>query len=120
MTILIIDNLTTMRRIIKNILIDLDFNKINEASNPALAMSILEKSTIELIITEYHFNESNGLEFVRKLKEQNTLKSIPILMVSAESNRGLVIEAIETGVNGFLIKPFTPYALKKQLDRIGV
>ncbi|MDY6863820.1 MAG: response regulator [Thermodesulfobacteriota bacterium] len=117
--ILIIDDMQTMRKIIKNILKQIGFNDFVEAENGAQALKVLEgKTTIDLIISDWNMPELNGLELLKKVKADDALKSIPFLMVTAEGLKENVLEAIKAGVNNYIVKPFTPAALQEKIDAI--
>lgn len=118
MKILIVDDFSTMRRIIKNLLRDLGFNNTAEADDGNTALPMLKNGHYDLLVTDWNMPGMTGIELLRAVRAEPTLVSLPVLMVTAESKREQIIEAAQAGVNGYVIKPFTAQTLKEKLEKI--
>ncbi len=118
--ILIVDDFSTMRRIIKNLLRDLGLNNTFEADDGATALPMLESGDFQFVVTDWNMPVMQGIELVRAIRSSPNpkLNALPILMVTAESKREQIIEAAKAGVNGYIVKPFTAATLKEKLDKI--
>ena len=118
MKLLVVDDSSTMRRIIKNTLSRLGYNDILEAENGALAWEIMSvpDSGIKILITDWNMPEMNGLELVKKVRAEEKYKDVPIIMVTTEGGKAEVITALRAGVNNYIVKPFTPQVLKEKLE----
>ncbi len=116
--ILIVDDFATMRKIIKNILIQLGFKEILEADDGTTALEILKKQKVDLIISDWNMPKMNGLELLKAIRRDENLKNIRFIMVTAEAQKDNVIEAIKCGVNQYVVKPFTPETLKEKLEKV--
>ena len=114
MKILVVDDSSTMRRIIKNTLARLNLKNIVEAEDGKDAFDKYKKDTFDLIITDWNMPEMNGLEFVKLVRNEN--QDIPIIMVTTEGGKKEVIVALKAGVNNYIVKPFTPQVLKEKLS----
>jgi len=117
-TILIVDDFASMRRIIKGTLKSIGFNNFIEAEDGAVALKLLEKEKVGLIISDWIMPNMNGLEFLKAVKGNAKLKVIPFIMVTAEGQKGNVLEAINAGVNNYIVKPFTPETLHAKLKKV--
>ncbi len=118
MKILIVDDFSTMRRIIKNLLRDLGFTNTVEADDGTTALPILQGGTIDFLVTDWNMPGMTGIELLRAVRADEKLKSIPVLMVTAEAKRDQIISAAQAGVNGYVVKPFTAVALKEKIEKI--
>ncbi len=118
MKILIVDDFSTMRRIIKNLLRDLGFTNTVEADDGMTALPILQAGTIDFLVTDWNMPGMTGIELLRAVRADDKLKSIPVLMVTAEAKRDQIIAAAQAGVNGYVVKPFTAVALKEKIEKI--
>lgn len=118
MKILIVDDFSTMRRIIKNLLRDLGFTNTVEADDGTTALPILQAGTIDFLVTDWNMPGMTGIELLRAVRADDKLKSIPVLMVTAEAKRDQIIAAAQAGVNGYVVKPFTAVALKEKIEKI--
>ena len=116
--ILVVDDSATMRRIITNTLVKIEFNEIYQAKDGLEAWEIYNqyKDEIEAIITDWNMPNMNGLELVKKIRNDN--KRIPIIMVTTEGGKKEVITALKAGVNNYIVKPFTPQVLKEKLEMV--
>ncbi len=118
--VLIVDDMATMRRIIKSLLEQLGFKNIDEAEDGAVAFEKLKKGNYDLVITDWNMPNMTGLELVQEIRKDPQLKEIPVLMVTAEAKKENVIAAIKAGVNNYIVKPFTAETLKEKLEKIYV
>lgn len=118
MKILIVDDFSTMRRIIKNLLRDLGFSNTQEADDGNSALPILQSTNIDFLITDWNMPGMTGIDLLKAVRADSKLNALPVLMVTAEAKREQIIEAAQAGVNGYVVKPFTAAALKDKIDKI--
>jgi two-component system, chemotaxis family, chemotaxis protein CheY len=118
MKILIVDDFSTMRRIIKNLLRDLGFNNTQEADDGTTALPILQTGTIDFLITDWNMPGMQGIDLLKAVRADEKLSTLPVLMVTAETKREQIIEAAQAGVNGYIVKPFTAATLKEKIEKI--
>src|SRR5690554_3610159 len=118
MKILVVDDFSTMRRIIKNLLRDLGFTNVDEADDGKTALPILKQRHIDFLITDWNMPEMTGIDLLKAVRADPALASIPVLMVTAEAKREQIIAAAQAGVNGYVVKPFTAAVLKEKIDKI--
>lgn len=118
MKILVVDDFSTMRRIIKNLLNDLGFMDIVEADDGNTALPILRKGGIDFLVTDWNMPGMTGIELLREVRADDKLNALPVMMVTAEQKREQIVEAAEAGVNGYIVKPFTAVTLKEKMGKI--
>ncbi len=118
MKILVVDDFSTMRRIIKNLLRDLGFTNTTEADDGTTALPMLQKGSFDFLVTDWNMPGMQGIDLLIAIREDPDLSSLPVLMVTAESKREQIIEAAKAGVNGYIVKPFTAQTLKEKIDKI--
>jgi len=118
MKILIVDDFSTMRRIIKNLLRDLGFNNTIEADDGLTALPILNAGGIDFLITDWNMPGTQGIDLLKTVRADAKLSTMPVLMVTAETKREQIIEAAQAGVNGYIVKPFTAATLKEKIEKI--
>lgn len=118
MKILIVDDFSTMRRIIKNLLRDLGFNNTHEADDGTTALPMLKNGDFEFVVTDWNMPGMQGIDLLKAIRADEKLNHLPVLMVTAEAKREQIIEAAQAGVNGYIVKPFTAATLKEKLDKI--
>ncbi|MEL6091398.1 chemotaxis response regulator CheY [Plesiomonas shigelloides] len=118
--ILIVDDFSTMRRIIKNLLRDLGFNNTHEADDGTTALPMLRNGDFDFVVTDWNMPGMQGIDLLKTIRADAELKHLPVLMVTAEAKREQIIEAAQAGVNGYIVKPFTAATLKEKLDKIFV
>jgi two-component system chemotaxis response regulator CheY len=118
MKILIVDDFSTMRRIIKNLLRDLGFNNTQEADDGTTALPILQAGGIDFLITDWNMPGMQGIDLLKIVRADEKLSTLPVLMVTAETKREQIIEAAQAGVNGYIVKPFTAATLKEKIEKI--
>ena len=118
MNILVVDDFSTMRRIIKNLLRDLGFTNTEEADDGSTALPILQKGGIDFLITDWNMPKMTGIDLLKAVRADASLEGLPILMVTAEAKREKIVEAAQAGVNGYVVKPFTAAVLQEKIERI--
>ncbi|HBK54991.1 MAG TPA: response regulator [Xanthomonadales bacterium] len=118
MRILIVDDFSTMRRIVKNLLNDLGFQNTAEADDGATALAALRSAPFDFVVTDWNMPGMTGIELLKAIRKDPALARIPVLMVTAEAKREQILEAAQSGVNGYIIKPFNAQTLSEKLDRI--
>jgi len=116
--VLVVDDSGTMRRIIKNTLKQAGFGNVLEAENGREALTKLNSEKIDLILTDWNMPEMDGLTFVKKVKENDNFKTIPILMITTRSVKSDIIDAMKSGVNNYVVKPFTPQVIKEKIAQV--
>ncbi len=118
MKVLIVDDFSTMRRIIKNLLRDLGFTNTFEADDGHTALPMLKDGDFEFVVTDWNMPIMQGIDLLKEIRKDPKLKHLPVLMVTAEAKREQIIEAAQAGVNGYIVKPFTAGTLKEKLDKV--
>ncbi|MDO3385041.1 chemotaxis response regulator CheY [Gilvimarinus sp. SDUM040013] len=118
MKILIVDDFSTMRRIIKNLLRDLGFTNTHEADDGVTALPMLKSGGFDFLITDWNMPGMTGIDLLKEVRSDEKLATLPVLMVTAEAKRDQIVEAAQAGVNGYVVKPFTAAALKEKIDKI--
>ena len=118
MKILVVDDFSTMRRIIRNLLRDLGFNNTSEADDGTSALPMLRGADFDFLITDWNMPGMQGIDLLKAVRSDEKLASLPVLMVTAESKRDQIILAAEAGINGYVVKPFTAVTLKEKIDKI--
>ncbi len=118
MKILIVDDFSTMRRIIKNLLRELGFNNTMEADDGSTALPMLKNGGFDFLVTDWNMPNMEGIDLLRAVRAEPSLKTLPVLMVTAEAKREQIVEAAQAGVNGYIVKPFTAETLKEKIDKI--
>ena len=120
MNILVVDDFSTMRRIVKNLLTELGFTNITEADDGNTALPILEQGGIDFLVTDWNMPGMPGIDLLKAVRNHSDpkLASLPVLMVTAEAKREQIMEAAQAGVNGYVVKPFTAETLKEKVDKV--
>ena len=118
MKILTVDDFSTMRRIIRNMLRQLGYTNIVEAEDGAEALSLLQREKMDFVISDWNMPNMNGLDLLKAIRADENLKPIPVLLVTAEALKENVVEAVKAGVNNYVVKPFTAETLKEKIDAI--
>ncbi len=118
MKILIVDDFSTMRRIIKNLLRDLGFENTHEADDGNTALPMLKEGDFDFLVTDWNMPGMSGIDLLKAIRSDQSLASLPALMVTAEAKREQIIEAAQAGVNGYVVKPFTAQILKEKIEKI--
>ena len=118
MKFLVVDDFSTMRRIVKNLLNDLGFHNTAEADDGSTALVELKKAPFDLVVTDWNMPGMPGIDLLKAIRADASLSKIPVLMVTAEAKREQIIEAAQAGVNGYVIKPFTAATLEDKLNKV--
>ena len=118
MKILIVDDFSTMRRIIKNLLRDLGFTNTDEADDGNTALPMLKSGKYDFLVTDWNMPGMSGFDLLKAVRADEDLKDLPILMVTAEAKRDQIVAAAQAGVNGYVVKPFTAAVLKEKIEKI--
>ena len=118
MSILVVDDFSTMRRIIKNILRQLGFSNIHEADDGTTGWETLNKTKIDFVISDWNMPNMPGIELLRKVRGSEEFANLPFLMVTAEAQQENIIEAVQAKVSNYIVKPFTAETLGQKIDKI--
>ena len=118
MKFLVVDDYSTMRRIVKNLLHDLGYANVTEADDGNTALPLLQAGGFDFLITDWNMPGMPGLDLLKAVRASEKLKKMPVLMLTAEAKREQIVEAAQAGVNGYVIKPFTAATLKEKIDKI--
>jgi len=118
MNILVVDDFSTMRRIVKNILRQLGFNNIIEADDGTTALAKLKSEKVDFVITDWNMPKMTGMELLKEIRQDPDLKDMPVLMVTAEALQENIIAAVKAGVNNYIVKPFDAKTLNEKLLKI--
>lgn len=118
MKILVVDDFSTMRRIIKNILKQIGFTNVDEAENGQVALSKLLDGDYDFVVSDWNMPEMSGIELLKSVRSNETIKDLPFLMVTAEAKKENVVEAVKAGVNNYIVKPFTADTLQGKISKI--
>ena len=116
--VMVVDDFSTMRRILKNILKQLGYENIEEAEDGAQAFNKLQSGGADFIVTDWNMPNMSGLELLKAVRADGSLKEVPVLMVTAEAEKENIIAAVEAGVSNYIVKPFTAETLKEKIDKI--
>jgi len=118
MKILIVDDFSTMRRIVKNLLRDLGFTNTAEADDGSTALPMLQQGDFDFLVTDWNMPGMTGIDLLKKVRADERLRHLPVLMVTAEAKREQIVAAAQAGVNGYVVKPFTAAVLKEKIEKI--
>ncbi|HQT44106.1 MAG: chemotaxis response regulator CheY [Halothiobacillus sp.] len=118
MKILVVDDFSTMRRIIKNLLKELGFTHIEEADDGTTALPMLKQGNFDFLVTDWNMPGMTGIDLLKAVRADPALAHLPVLMVTAEAKREQIIMAAQAGVNGYVVKPFNGPTLKEKIDKI--
>lgn len=118
MRFLVVDDSSTMRRIIINTLNKLGYTECREAGNGKEGLDALTASPADIVITDWNMPEMSGVEFVRAVRANDATKAIPVLMVTTNAAEGDIVEALKAGVNNYVVKPFTPATIKEKIEAV--
>ena len=115
---LVVDDFSTMRRIVRNLLKELGFTNVEEAEDGADALAKLRNSAIDFVITDWNMPNMDGLELLKNIRSDAGLAATPVLMVTAEAKKEKIIAAAQAGASGYVVKPFTAAILEEKLNKI--
>jgi len=120
MRILLVDDFSTMRRIIRNILKQIGYENVDEAEDGQQALVKLKAEKFDFVVSDWNMPNMTGIELLQAIKSDSGLKDIPVLMVTAETEKEKVLEAVQSGVNSYIVKPFTAEVLMEKMNKIFV
>ncbi len=118
MKILIVDDMSTMRRIIKNALRQLGYTNLDEAEDGLQGLSKVKQGGLDLVVSDWNMPNLDGLGMLKAIREDSTYKELPVLMVTAQASQKAVLEAIRAGASNYIVKPFTADTLKAKIDKM--
>lgn len=118
MSILVVDDFPTMRRIVRSLLKELGFTNVEEAEDGQDALNKLKSGGFEFVVSDWNMPNLDGLEMLKQIRADDTLKDLPVLMVTAEAKKENIIAAAQAGANGYVVKPFTSATLEEKLNKI--
>ncbi len=118
MNVLVVDDYKTMVRIVRNLLIQLGFQNVDDAADGGQALAMLKSKDYGLVLSDWNMQPVTGLDLVKSIREDDRLKSLPFVMVTAEAKVENVMAARQAGVNNYIIKPFTLAVLKQKLTSV--
>lgn len=118
MRILVVDDFSTMRRIVRNLLKELGFVNVEEAEDGAAALQKLQNGTFEFVVTDWNMPNMDGLQLLKAIRSAPTLQHLPVLMITAEAKRENIIAAAQAGASGYIVKPFTAATLAEKVQKI--
>jgi len=118
MKVMIVDDFATMRKIVKNILMQLGFKNFVEADDGSVAWGMLQKEPVDFIVSDWNMPKMPGIELLKKVRADDRFKDIPFLMVTAEAQKENIIEAVKAKVSNYIVKPFTPETLSEKIEKI--
>lgn len=116
--ILVVDDFSTMRRIVKNILKQLGYENLDEAEDGQQALSKLKGSSYDFVVTDWNMPNMTGLELCSAIRADDSLKEVPVLFVTAEAQKENIIQAVQAGASNYIVKPFTAEVLKEKKEKI--
>ncbi|TAM46758.1 MAG: chemotaxis protein CheY [Gammaproteobacteria bacterium] len=118
MKILVVDDFSTMRRIIKNVLHELGYSNTDEADDGKTALPMLQGGSYDFVITDWNMPGMQGIDLLKAIRSDSKLASTPVLMVTAEAKKDQIVMAAQAGVNGYIVKPFTAETLREKISKI--
>ena len=116
--VLVVDDMSTMRRIVKNVLKQIGYTDMGEAENGEEGLKKLRAGGYGLVVSDWNMPVMTGIELLRAIRADPELKHLPVLMVTAEAQKENIMEAVQAGVNNYVVKPFTAEALQEKLNKI--
>jgi two-component system chemotaxis response regulator CheY len=118
MSFLVVDDFPTMRRIVRSLLKELGFTNVDEAEDGQDALNKLRAGKFEFVVSDWNMPNLDGLEMLKEIRQDDALKDLPVLMVTAEAKKENIIAAAQAGANGYVVKPFTAATLEEKLNKI--
>ena len=115
---LVVDDFSTMRRIVRNLLKELGYGNVDEAEDGAIALRKLQSGGFNFVITDWNMPNMDGLQLLQSIRADTELKHVPVLMVTAEAKKENIIAAAQAGANGYIVKPFSSVTLGEKLSKI--
>jgi len=118
MKFLVVDDFSTMRRIVRNLLKDLGFANVEEAEDGVIALQMLKAGEFDFVISDWNMPNMDGLTLLQSIRADERLKKLPVMMVTAEGKKENIVAAAQAGANGYVVKPFTAATLDEKLNKI--
>lgn len=115
---LVVDDFSTMRRIVRSLLKELGYENVEEAEDGVVALSRLRQGGVDFVVTDWNMPNMTGLELLQQIRADAKLKSLPVLMITAEAKRENIMQAAQAGANGYIVKPFTAATLDEKMKKI--
>ena len=115
---LVVDDFSTMRRIVRNLLKEIGHSNVDEAEDGQAALNKLKANTFDFVVSDINMPNMNGFELLRQIRQDASLKALPVLLVTAEAKREDIIMAAQIGASGYIVKPFTKATLEDKLTKI--
>jgi len=115
---LVVDDFSTMRRIVRNLLKELGYTNVDEAEDGAIALQRLKSGGVQFVITDWNMPNMTGIELLKAIRAEVTLKHLPVLMITAEAKKENIIEAAQSGASGYIVKPFTAAVLEEKMNKV--
>ncbi|MEK6662275.1 MAG: chemotaxis response regulator CheY [Pseudomonadota bacterium] len=118
MKFLVVDDFSTMRRIVRNLLKELGFQNVDEAEDGVAALSKLRGTPFDFVVSDWNMPNMTGIDLLKEIRADANLKHLPVLMVTAEAKKENIVSAAQAGANGYIVKPFTAATLEEKLNKI--
>ena len=118
MKFLVVDDFSTMRRIVRNLLKELGYTNADEAEDGVVALNMLRANKFDFVVSDWNMPNMTGIELLKNIRADESLKNLPVLMITAEARKENIIEAAQAGANGYIVKPFTAATLDEKLTKI--
>jgi len=115
---LIVDDFSTMRRIVRNLLKEIGYHNAEEAEDGVVALSMLKATKYDFVVSDINMPNMNGFELLKSIRAEESLKTIPVLMVTAEAKKEDIVMAAQNGASGYIVKPFTKATLEEKVQKI--
>jgi len=118
MKFLVVDDFSTMRRIVKNILKQLGYTNIDEAEDGVVALAKVRDGGVEFVVSDWNMPNMSGIEFLKEVRANAATKDLPFRMVTAEAEKENIMQAVGAGVSNYIVKPFTAETLREKIDKV--
>ena len=118
MKVLVVEDFATMRRIVKYVLKQIGFTNIIEADDGSAALAVLKKDKVDLIVSDWNMPKVSGLELLKSVRSDESMKDMPFLMVTADGQKDSIVQAVQAGVSNYVVKPFTADTVKEKLEQM--
>jgi len=116
---LVVDDFSTMRRIVRNLLKELGYTNVDEAEDGIVALQKLRSgSNIQFVVTDWNMPNMTGIELLKAIRTDEALKNLPVMMITAEAKKENIIEAAQSGASGYIVKPFTAATLEEKMNKV--
>jgi two-component system chemotaxis response regulator CheY len=115
---LVVDDFSTMRRIVRNLLKELGFTNVEEAEDGAVALQKIKAGNFDFIVTDWNMPNMDGLTLLQTLRSDPAYKALPVMMITAEAKKENIIAAAQAGASGYIVKPFTAATLSEKMEKI--